>query len=94
MFKIALESTLSNSRIQYNWVMYSPSGTPICFSNLYDLPNEALHNAELMVKHFNQPVSISDLDASSVEEIVGRPVNNIQVTKPTNRKFQLIKNDT
>ena len=91
MFKVSLEQSYSSSRIQYMWTMYSPSGTVICYSSLYDLPKEALHNAELIVKHFNNPGSVCDLDAGSVEKITGQVIGP---PKPeVKRNFTLINGD-
>ncbi len=91
MFKVALEQSYSGSRIQYMWTMFSPSGTVICYSSLYDLPKEALHNAEAIVKHFNSPGSVCDLDAESVEKITGQVVNPPRVE--VKRNFTLLKNE-
>jgi uncharacterized protein YegP (UPF0339 family) len=91
MFRIALEQSYSNTRLQYMWTMYAPNGVVVCFSNLYDLPAEALHNAELITAHFNMPSSTCELDANSVEKITGMVPSAPH--REVKRAFTLIKNE-
>jgi hypothetical protein len=91
LFKVALEQSYSSSRIQYMWTLFSPSGTVICYSTLYDLPNEALHNAELFVKHFTSPGSFCQLDSDSVEKITGLVPS--APSREVKRAFTLIKSE-
>ncbi len=91
MFRVALETSYSSSRLEYMWTLYSPSGTVICYSSLYDLPNEALANAEAFVRHFNNPGSTCTLDTKTVETITGQiKVPNIAPVRHVERKFNVI----
>ena len=91
MFRVALETSYSSSRLEYMWTLYSPGGTVICYSSLYDLPNEALANAEAFVRHFNNPGSTCILDTKTVEAITGQTkVPNIAPVTQVERKFNVI----
>jgi len=94
VFKVALETSYSGSRLEYMWTLYSPGGAVVCYSSLYELPNEALSNAEAFVRHFNNPGSGCTLDVDSVERITGQTkVPNIAPVRQVERKFNIIHGD-
>ena len=91
MFRVALETSYSSSRLEYMWTLYSPGGAVVCYSSLYDLPNEALSNAEAFVRHFNNPGSTCVLDTKTVEAITGQTkVPNVAPVRQVERKFNVI----
>lgn len=91
MFRVALETTFSGSRLEYMWTLYSPGGTIVCYSSLYELANEALSNAEAFVRVFNNPGSSCLLDVESVERVTGQTkVPNIAPVRPVERRFGVI----
>ena len=92
MFRVALETTYSGSRLEYMWSLYSPGGTIVCYSSLYELANEALANAEAFVRAFNNPGAPCQLDIKTVENITGQTkVPNIAPIRPVERKFGIIE---
>jgi len=91
MFRVALETTFSGSRLEYMWTLYSPGGTIVCYSSLYELANEALSNAEAFVRAFNNPGASCLLDVESVERVTGQTkVPNIAPVRQVERKFCVI----